>query len=325
MIRIALVLLSSAVMAGAALAQAPADAGWPNRPVRLIAPFPPASTVDVISRVLGQKLSARMGQQFIIDNRVGASGNIGADAVAKAAPDGYTVGIVTSSTHAVAVTLSPNLPYDPIKDFTLISMVASSPYVLVVYPGVPANNIAELTALAKTKPGVLNYGSAGPASLAHLAGALFATMSDIQLTHVPYKSTAQSQVDLISGRLEMQFATIAPSLANIRAGQLRALAVTGKKRVEALPDVPTMDEAGVRGYEATLWFALVAPAKLPVPMAARLNREVAEILNTAEMKDTLAQQGFVGEPGPPEALSEQIRADIAKWREVIPRAGISAQ
>ena len=325
MIRIALMLLSSAVIAGSAFAQAPADAGWPNRPVRLIAPFPPASTVDVISRVLGQKLSARMGQQFVIDNRVGASGNIGADAIAKAAPDGYTVGVVTSSTHAVAVTLSPNLPYDPIKDFTLISMVASSPYVLVVYPGVPANNIAELIALAKTKPGVLNYGSAGPASLAHLAGALFATLSDIQLTHVPYKSTAQSVIDLISGRLDMQFATIAPSLANIRAGQLRALAVTGKKRVEALPDVPTMDEAGVRGYEATLWFALVAPAKLPAAMAARLNREVTEILNTAEMKDTLAQQGFVGEPGPPEALTEQIRADIAKWREVISKAGISAQ
>jgi tripartite-type tricarboxylate transporter receptor subunit TctC len=325
MIRIALVLLSSALMAGSAFAQAPADAGWPNRPVRLIAPFPPASTVDVISRVLGQKLSVRMGQQFVIDNRVGASGNIGADAIAKAAPDGYTVGVVTSSTHAVAVTLSPNLPYDPIKDFTLISMVASSPYVLVVYPGVPANNIAELIALAKTKPGVLNYGSAGPASLAHLAGALFATLSNIQLTHVPYKSTAQSVVDLISGRLEMQFATIAPSLANIRAGQLRALAVTGKKRVEALPDVPTMDEAGVRGYEATLWFALVAPAKLPAAMTARLNREVTEILNTAEMKDTLAQQGFVGEPGPPEALADQIRADIAKWREVIPKAGISAQ
>jgi tripartite-type tricarboxylate transporter receptor subunit TctC len=325
MIRIALVLLSSALMAGSAFAQAPADAGWPNRPVRLIAPFPPASTVDVISRVLGQKLSARMGQQFIIDNRVGASGNIGADAIAKAAPDGYTVGVVTSSTHAVAVTLSPNLPYDPIKDFTLISMVASSPYVLVVYPGVPANNIAELIALARTKPGVLNYGSAGPASLAHLAGALFATLSDIQLTHVPYKSTAQSVIDLISGRLEMQFATIAPTLANIRAGQLRPLAVTGKKRVEALPDVPTMDEAGVRGYEATLWFALVAPAKLPAAMAARLNREVTEILNTAEMKDTLAQQGFVGEPGPPEALTEQILADIAKWREVIPKAGISPQ
>jgi tripartite-type tricarboxylate transporter receptor subunit TctC len=279
----------------------------------------------VVSRLISQKLSERLGQQIVVDNRVGASGNIGADAIAKATPDGYTIGVVTSSTHAVAVTLSPNLPYDPTKDFTPISMIASSPYVLVVYPGVPARNIPELVALAKSKPGVLNYGSAGPASLAHLAGALFATLSNIELTHIPYKSTAQSVVDLISGRLEMQFATIAPSLANIRAGQLRALAVTSKKRVEALPDVPTMDEAGVRGYEATLWFALVAPAKLPASMATRLNREVADILNAAEMKETLAQQGFVTEAGTPESLTEQIRADIAKWREVIPRAGISAQ
>jgi len=204
-------------------------------------------------------------------------------------------------------------------------MIASAPYVLVLYPGMPAKTVSELIALAKSKPGVLNYGSAGPASLAHLAGALFATASNIQLTHVPYKSSAQSVVDLISGRLDMQFATIAPSLANIRAGQLRALAVTGRKRVEALPDVPTMDEAGVRGYEATLWFGLMAPAKFPAAIAARLNREAVAILNSAEMKATLAQQGFVAEAGPPEALTAQIRADIAKWREVIPKAGISAQ
>jgi tripartite-type tricarboxylate transporter receptor subunit TctC len=197
--------------------------------------------------------------------------------------------------------------------------------VLVVSPEVAAKTVPELVTLAKRKPGALNYGSAGPASLAHLAGALFATMSNIKITHVPYKSTAQSVIDLISGRLDMQFATIAPSLANIRAGQLRALAVTSKKRVEALPDVPTMDEEGVRGYEATLWFALVAPAKLPASIAARLNREVVDILNTAEMKETLSQQGFVTEGGPPEALTEQIRADITKWREVIPKAGISAQ
>jgi tripartite-type tricarboxylate transporter receptor subunit TctC len=325
MIQFALALFMSVAMLGTALAQAAGDAGWPTKPIRLIAPFPPASTVDVVSRLLGQKLSERLGQQIVVDNRVGASGNIGADAVAKAAPDGYTIGVVTSSTHAVAVTLSPNLPYDPINDFTPISMIASSPYVLVVYPGVPAKNIPELIALAKSKPGVLNYGSAGPASLAHLAGALFASLSAIQLAHIPYKSTAQSVVDLISGRLEMQFATIAPTLANLRAGQLRALAVTSKKRVEALPDVPTMDEAGVPGYEATLWFALVAPAKLPANMAMRLNREVNDILGTAEMKETLAQQGFLTEGGPAEAVSEQIRADIAKWREVIPKAGINAQ
>jgi tripartite-type tricarboxylate transporter receptor subunit TctC len=322
MIRFALALSLSVLAGGAAFGQ---DAAWPTKPVRLIAPFPAASTVDVVARVLGQKLSVRLGQQFVVDNRVGASGNLGADAIAKAAPDGYTIGVVTSSTQAVAVTLSPNLPYDPIKDFTPISMIANSPYVLVTYPGVAAKNVPELIALAKSKPGVLNYGSAGPASLAHLAGALFATMSDIQIAHVPYKSTAQSVIDLISGRLDMQFATIAPSLSNIRAGQLRALTVTGKKRVDALPDVPTMDEEGVRGYEAVLWFALVGPPKLPPSIAARLNRTVIEILDTPEMKETLSQQGFVTDAGTPEALTAQVRADIAKWREVIPKAGIPAQ
>jgi tripartite-type tricarboxylate transporter receptor subunit TctC len=321
---IGLSLLVSAVMAGAASAQQP-EAGWPNRPIRLIAPFPPASTADVIGRLLGQKLGARLGQQIVVDNRVGASGNIGADAIAKSAPDGYTIGVVTSSTQAVAVSLSSKLPYDPLKDFSQITMIANSPYVLVTYPGLPAKSVAELIKLAKSKPGAINYGSAGPASLAHLAGALFATLSDIQLTHVPYKSTAQSVVDLISGRLDMQFATIAPSLANIRAGQLRALAVTGKTRVEALPDVPTMDEAGVRGYEATLWFALVAPAGLPPAILARLNKETTDILKTAEMKEALANQGFVPDPGTSDALAQQIRTDIAKWRTVIAKAGIQTE
>ena len=326
MFRLAFALLASAMLASAACAQpVSGDSGWPSKPVRLIAPFPPASTVDVIARVLGQKLSARLGQQFVVDNRVGASGNIGADAIAKAAPDGYTIGVVTSSTHAVAVTLSPNLPYDPLRDFTPITMIASSPYVLVLYPGVPAKTVPELIALARSRPGALNYGSAGPATLSHLAAALFATLSDISLTHVPYKSTAQSVIDLISGRIEMQFATIAPSLANIRAGQLRALAVTGKRQIEALPSVPTMVEAGVPGYEAVLWFALMAPAGLPAGIARRLNREVVAILDTAEMKETLAQQGFIGEPGPPEALTAQIRAEIAKWKEIIPKAGIKPE
>ena len=321
MIRFLLPLLAAITLGGPALAQT----GWPAKPIRMIAPFPPASTADVIARVLGQKLGQRLGQQFVVDNRVGASGNLGADAIAKAAPDGYTVGIVTSSTHAVAVSLNANLPYDPLKDFTPITMIANSPYVLIVYPGVPAKDVRELIALAKSKPGVLNYGSAGPASLAHLAAALFATLSEIELTHVPYKSTAQSVVDLIAGRLDMQFATIAPSLANIRAGQLRALAVTGRKRVEALPEVPTMDEAGVKGYEATLWFALMAPAGLPADIADRLNKETIDILNSAEMRETLAQQGFVADPGSPDALAAQIRGDIAKWRDVIAKAGIKPE
>jgi tripartite-type tricarboxylate transporter receptor subunit TctC len=324
--RLAATLAVWALTIGSAAAQPMAsEPGWPSRPIHLIVPFPPASTADVVARVLGQKLGARLGQQFVVENRVGASGNIGAELIAKAAPDGYTVGIVTASTQAVAVTLSTSLPYDPIRDFTPVVMIASSPYALVVYPGLPARSVAELIALAKRKPGALNYGSAGPASLAHLAGALFATMTDTQLTHVPYKSTAQSVIDMMSGRLDMQFATIPPSIQTIRAGQLRALAVTGKSRVDALPETPTMAEAGVPGYEATLWFALVAPAKFPPGLAARLNREIAEVLDAADMKDLLAQQGLVAEAGPPEFLTAQVRGDIAKWREVIARAGIAAE
>ena len=322
MIRVSLALLAASLIATTAQAQ---TGGWPEKPIRLIAPFPPASTSDVIGRVLGQKLSQRFGQPVVVDNRVGASGNIGADAIAKAAPDGYTIGIVTSSTHAVAVSLSSKLPYDPIKDFTPIAMLANSSYALVLYPGVPAKDIKELIALAKKRPGTLNYGSAGPASLAHLAAALFATLSDINITHVPYKSSSQSVIDLISGRLEMQFATIAPTLANIRAGQLRALAVTGRQRSDSLPDVPTMDEAGVKGYEATLWFALEAPAGLPAAIATKLNQETVDILNSVEMKETLAQQGFVADPAPPDALAAQIRGDIAKWRDVIAKAGIKPE
>src|SRR5215475_7088195 len=321
MTRLVLALVAMVAITSSAQAQ---DA-WPTKPIRLIAPFPPASTADVIGRVLGQKMQQKLGQPFVIDNRVGASGNIGADAIAKAAPDGYTIGIVTSSTQAVAVSLSSKLPYDPLKDFTPITMLANSPYVLVLYPGVPARDIKELVALAKAKPGALNYGSAGPASLAHLAGALFATISSIELTHVPYKSTAQSVIDLIAGRLEMQFATIAPSLANIRAGQLRALAVTSRKRSDALPDIPTMDEAGVKGYEATLWFALVGPAGLPAGVVTKLNQEAVDILNSAEMKEALAQQGLVPDPGSPDALAAQIRTDIGKWRDVIAKAGIKPE
>ena len=233
MIRPLSIALASAMIAGAAMAQAP-DAGWPERPIRLVVPFPAGSSTDIIARIIAQKLGHRVGQQIVIENRAGASGNIGADAVAKAAPDGYTIGIATASTHAVAASLSANLPYDPIRDFAPVSMIGSQPYVLVLYPGLPAHNLAELLALAKAKPGTLNYGSAGVASLAHLATALLASMAGVTLTHVPYKSSAQSVTDMMTGRLDMQFATIAPTLPNIQAGQLRALVTSGRTRVAAL-------------------------------------------------------------------------------------------
>jgi tripartite-type tricarboxylate transporter receptor subunit TctC len=324
MIRPLSIALASAMIAGAAMAQAP-DAGWPERPIRLVVPFPAGSSTDIIARIIAQKLGHRVGQQIVIENRAGASGNIGADAVAKAAPDGYTIGIATASTHAVAASLSANLPYDPIRDFAPVSMIGSQPYVLVLYPGLPAHNLAELLALAKAKPGTLNYGSAGVASLAHLATALLASMAGVTLTHVPYKSSAQSVTDMMTGRLDMQFATIAPTLPNIQAGQLRALVTSGRTRVVALPEVPTVAESGIAGYEAALWVSFVAPPATPAAIVARLNREVNEILSSAEGKEALVAQGMEAQPGPPDAVTERIQTDIEKWRAVVTKAGIRAE
>jgi tripartite-type tricarboxylate transporter receptor subunit TctC len=204
-------------------------------------------------------------------------------------------------------------------------MIGSQPYVLVLYPGLPAQDLAQLIALAKAKPGTLNYGSAGVASLAHLATALFASMAGVNMTHVPYKSSAQSMTDMITGRLDMQFATIAPSLPNIRAGQLRALVTSGKTRVAVLPEVPTVAESGLTGYEAALWVALVAPPGTPPAIIARLNREVNDILETAEGKEAMIAQGMTPEPGTPEVVTERTRTDIEKWRGVVAKAGIRAE
>jgi tripartite-type tricarboxylate transporter receptor subunit TctC len=321
MIRIIPLALGLLIATGPAQAQT-GDGALPDRPIRLIVPFPAGSSTDIIARIIGQKLSARVGQQIVIDNRAGASGNIGADAIAKAAPDGTTIGIATASTHAVAVSLGGHLPYDPIKDFAPVGMIGSQPYVLVLYPGLAARNLPELVALAKAKPGTLTYGSAGVASLAHLATALFASMAGVNILHVPYKSSSQSMTDMITGRLDMQFATIAPSLPNIRAGQLRALVTSGRTRATVLPDVPTVAESGVAGYEAALWISFVAPPATPPAVTARLNREVNDILSSAEGKEALVAQGMEPEPGPPAALTERIRGDIEKWRGVVAKAGI---
>src|SRR5262249_43300425 len=216
------------------------------------------------------------------------------------------------STHAVAASVSANLPYDPIKDFAPVGMLGSQPYVLVLHPALPARNVADLIALARAKPGTLNYGSAGVASVAHLATALFDSMAGIDIVHVPYKSSAQSATDIITGQLDMQFATIAPSLANIRAGQLRALAVSGKTRVAALPEVPTVAESGIAGYDETLWVAFVAPSATPTTIIARLNRAVNEILDSPDGTQALVAQGMTPEAGPPEAVTQRIRDDIGK-------------
>jgi len=274
---------------------------------------------------MAQKFSLKLGQQFIVENRPGASGNLGADIIAKSAPDGYTIGLITASTHGVTPALGTKLPYDSIADFKPISMIGAASYVLVLYPGIPVKSIAELIALAKTKPGELNYGSAGLASLAHLAAAMFANDTDIKLTHVPYKSSAQSAIDIMTGRLDMQFATVGPTLASIREGKLRALAVSGAKRVSSLPEVPTMMEAGVKGYDVTLWIAYVTPAGVPDAIIAKLNRAMGEILKEPDIVESLQKQGFEPEPGTPEAVTARIKNETAKWRDLVAKTGIKVE
>ena len=320
MIRIALTL-----MALVAASPSFAQSSYPEKPVRLIVPFPAGSATDIVSRLMAQKFGEKLGQQFIVENRPGASGNLGVDMIAKSAPDGYTIGLITASTHGVTPALGTKLPYNSIKDFAPISMIGAAPYVLVLYPGIPAKSIAELVALAKTKPGQLNFGSAGLASLAHLAAALFTSDTGIEMTHVPYKSSAQSSIDIMTGRLDMQFATVGPTLESIRDGKLRALATTGRKRVSSLPDVPTMMEAGVKDYDVALWIAYVAPAGTPDAIVARLNRAMNEILNEPDLVANLQKQGFEPDPGTPQALTQHIAAETAKWRALVAKTGIKPE
>jgi tripartite-type tricarboxylate transporter receptor subunit TctC len=321
MIRLASALLAGALAMSAAHAQTGSDARWPERPIRFIVPFSAGSSSDTVARLVGQKLGERLGQHFVVENRVGAGGGIGTEQVARAEPDGHTVGLANTSTHAVAASLT-SLSYDPVKDFAPVSMLGSSPFLLALYPGVAAKTVPELIALAKARPRAMNYASAGPATLAHLSGALFEKMASIELTHVPYRGTAQSTLDLLEGRVEMQFGTIPPTLAHVRAGRLRALAVTGAVRNAALPDVPTIAESGLPGYESSLWQAIVMPAATAPAIVARLNRAVTLVLNDPDVKDLLAKQGVETEPGTPEALAARIRDDGKKWREVITSAGV---
>jgi tripartite-type tricarboxylate transporter receptor subunit TctC len=298
---------------------------WPAKPIKMIVPFPAGSSTDVIARILGQMLGPRVGQSFVIENRVGASGMIGAEVVAHALPDGYTVGLATTSTHALASSLSANLHYDPLRDFAPVAMIGSSPYVMVTAPELATKSVEEFIALAKARPGKLTYGSAGPGSLAHLAGVLFSKLVGAELTHVPYKSSGQSVTDLMAGRLDMEFSTIPPTLPLIRNGQLKALATTGAKRTAALPELPTVAEAGVKGFEADLWIAMVMPAATPQPIVARLNRALNEVLGESEAQAALSAQGLDTEPGTPDALRSRIAGDIERWRAIVVAAGIQPE
>ncbi|HEY7301403.1 MAG TPA: tripartite tricarboxylate transporter substrate binding protein [Xanthobacteraceae bacterium] len=306
-------------------AGAGADVRWPERPIRMIVPLPAGAAVDVVGRLVAQRLSERLGQTIVIENRPGASGAIAAEAVAKAFADGYTLGMATSTTHVTAAILNAKLAYDPIRDFVPIALIGIVPYVLTVSPRLPAKSLSELLALARAKPKVLSYSSTGTLSLAHLAVELMSSMAGVELNHVPYRSTGQALLDLAEGRIDMTFGVVGTSLPLIRGGKVRALAVTTARRLDDLPDVPTMAEAGLPGFEASLWFAVVAPAAFPPQLTARLSREINAIVNEPAVKRALAAQAIEAETSTPGELREFIRADLEKWRAVAARAGIKPE
>jgi tripartite-type tricarboxylate transporter receptor subunit TctC len=318
--------LALSLAASAALAQNPSlDTRWPDRPIHLIVPLPAGSAVDIVARTVTQKLSERLGQPIVIDNRPGASGAIASEVVAKAAPDGYTLGMATSTTHVTTAILNAKLPYDPVKDFVPVALIGIVPYVLTVSPKLPVQNLKELLALAKSKPKMLSYSSVGEASLAHLATEQMSAMAGIELNHIPYRANGPAILDLSEGRIDISFGVLGTSLSLIRDGKIRALAVTTGKRASAAPDVPTMAEAGLPGFEASLWFAMVAPSALPSPIVARLNREINAIITEPDSRKALEQQAIEVETRTPDALRELIRTDLDKWRAIAAKAGIRPQ
>lgn len=317
MIRTAIAALAAIAMAGSALAQTVGE-DWPRRPIQMIIPYPPGSGTDVPGRLIAERLATRLGQPVVVENKTGASGTLGADALAKAAPDGYTIGLVTGTTQSLAPNLDPKPRYDPVKDFAPIGMIGSVPFVMVATPGLGANTVAEFTAAAKAKPGELTFGSAGTASDTYFAALLYAQNAGLTMNHVPYRASAAAIPDLLSGRIQMQFATVAPVRALVQEGKLKALAMTSRERSSALPDVPTMVQAGVPNYEAVLWMALAAPANTPASVVQRLNRELNAVLR--EVSAQLEQQGIQIDPSRPEDVRDRTERDLAKWKDVVAKA-----
>jgi tripartite-type tricarboxylate transporter receptor subunit TctC len=319
--RSAIALVSIIAVVTAAIAQ---DA-WPSRQIRMIVPLPAGASVDVIGRLMAAKLGERLGQTVVIENRAGASGAIGSDAVAKSAPDGYTLGMATTTTHVTNAIVNSKLAYDPVKDFTPLAMIGVVPYVLSVSPQLPVKTVAELIALAKSKPGKLNYSSVGLGSVAHLATELLSNITGIKLNHVPYRASSQAVIDLAEGRIDITFGTLGSSLPLIRDGKVKVLAISMARRASQLPNVPTLIESGVPGFEMSLWFALVGPANLPKPIAARLNKEVNAIVSDPSVIKGLNTQAMNPDPVPFERMGDVIRNDLTRWREIAAKAGVKGQ
>jgi tripartite-type tricarboxylate transporter receptor subunit TctC len=294
---------------------------YPNKPVKLIVPFGPGGFTDVVARIVGQKLSSNLGQQFVIENKVGAGSTIGTDFVAKSAPDGYTL-VMISTTHVISPWIYKNMPYDPIKGFTSITKLVDAPYVLVVNPKVPANNVKEYIALAKYSPDKIHFASSGNGSSQHLMGELFMNLTGVKLEHVPYKSSSGATTDLMAGIVESSFAGIPNVINQIKQGQLRALGVTSLKRSAQLPDIPSLHEAGVTNYDASVWLGLLAPVNTPKEIVLKLNAELAQILNAADTQKALAQAGVVASPSSPEVMGDLMASELNRWGKIIKETGM---
>jgi tripartite-type tricarboxylate transporter receptor subunit TctC len=301
-----------------------AQQNYPARPVRLIVPFPPGGAVDVIGRIVAPRLSERLGQQVVVDNRGGANAIIGTEITARAAPDGYTILIVPAG-HAITPSVARKLPYDSIKDFASIGLIGNGAYVLVVNPALPAKTVSEFVALAKTRPGQLNYASTGHGNATHLAAELFKVLAGIDMVGVNYKGGGPALTDLIGGQISAFFSGVASGSAQIKAGKVRALGVTTARRTTALPDVPTIAEAGVPGYEFDGWYGLLAPAATPPDVIARLNRDLAALVSSAEMKERLLAAGVDARASSPAEFHDRIARDITRWSEVVKKARIAVE
>ena len=318
----ALVFLALSSAHACALSAQPA---FPARPIRFIVPFPPGTSTDVVVRLVSQRLADALGQQIVIDNRAGASGMLGVEIGARAAPNGYTWVLGTTSTHALAPTLNPRLAYDPVKEFAPVTMLGDAPYFMTTHPGIPATSVKAFIAYVRANAGKVHYASVGNASLGHLSGELFKKAAGIDMVHVPYKGSTLAMVDLIAGRIQLQITTVPASLPQVKAGKLRALAVTSRERISVLPQLPTVAESGLPGYYAALWMTVFVPAGTPPPVIGRINRELSAAMGADAMRDALTDQGFVPRPLGPDDAARLLREETARWRKVIVEAGIKSE
>ena len=304
----------------AALAQ-----DYPSRPVRVLIPFPAGSAADIIARAMEPALRDKLGQALVIDNRGGAGGNIAAELTAKSAPDGYTIMMATIGTHAINYSLYSKLPFHPIRDFTPVALVGESPNALVINTRVPANSIKELIALAKARPGQLNYGSSGAGTTVHLSAELFSSMAGIRMVHVPFKGATEALTALLGGQLDLMFASLSSSISLIKSGRLKAFAVTGAQRSPSIPELPTMAEAALPGYAAAAWFGIVGPAGVPQPMVTTLNSVTLAALDTQDVKNRLFASGVEVRTSTPEEFARLIESELRKWAKVVKDSGAKAE